>query len=490
MVRYIRPLLRRGTTISSPVWRCQQRRIHGKADRCSRPLSTFSVHDDGHTDPLTSHVKTAYLRKAGPSVAPPLSVLPLSSILRSISILTASCSPVLLGLSLQTLKILAHPPSRLFDAEQNPLLRWLITRTVYAQFCAGKNSVEVSETVRQLRDIGYKGVILAYARESEVDKHAPGLVLDHRKVVETAEDVEEIETWKQGNLQTVRLAQRGDFVALKFTGAGTLALRTMVSTQPCSPSLQIAITKICDLAASRDVRLLFDAEHAAIQPGIDSWTLSFMKRYNCGSTPVVFGTYQAYLKATPSVLSRHLDSAHRNKYTLGVKLVRGAYIGCDPRALICDTKGDTDAQYDGITSALLQKQYNAILKPLGKASNTFADVSLVLASHNQDSVRAARRIRDQQTRAGAPKIDLTYAQLMGMADEVSCELLAVKRSNLKEVDLPRAYKYLVWGTTGECMQYLLRRAQENKDAVSRTRVGRDAMVRELWRRLHDAFGMA
>jgi proline dehydrogenase len=76
-----------------------------------------------------------------------------------------------------------------------------------------------------------------------------------------------------------------------------------------------------------------------------------------------------------------------------------------------------------------------------------------------------------------------------MADEVSCELVQAGKSaegNVK-VDVPKAYKYLVWGTTGECMKYLLRRAQENRDAVERTREGRDAMAGELVRRVKSVF---
>jgi hypothetical protein len=40
------------------------------------------------------------------------------------------------------------------------------------------------------------------------------------------------------------------------------------------------------------------------------------------------------------------------------------------------------------------------------------------------------------------------------------------------------------------MKYLLRRAQENKDAVQRTRDGRDAMWGELVRRFKAALGVA
>jgi len=85
---------------------------------------------------------------------------------------------------------------------------------------------------------------------------------------------------------------------------------------------------------------------------------------------------------------------------------------------------------------------------------------------------------------------MAYGQLMGMADEISCELLqAGKQAGEKgdAIDVPKAYKYLVWGTVGECTKYLLRRAQENRDAVSRTRDGRSAMGKELRRRLARVF---
>jgi hypothetical protein len=77
---------------------------------------------------------------------------------------------------------------------------------------------------------------------------------------------------------------------------------------------------------------------------------------------------------------------------------------------------------------------------------------------------------------------------MGMADNVSCELVqgAKERreaTKTKEVDVPQAFKYLVWGTVGQCSKYLLRRAQENRDAATRTAESRRALGRELARRI-------
>ncbi|EHL02244.1 putative proline dehydrogenase, mitochondrial [Glarea lozoyensis 74030] len=231
----------------------------------------------------------------------------------------------------------------------------------------------------------------------------------------------EIIPWAKGSLETVKLASPGDFVALKFTGAGSQALYDLKQQAPSSPALKEAIDSICDLASARGIRLLFDAEQQAIQAGIDSWTLDYMRKYN-GKTPgkaVVYGTYQAYLKATPSILASHLAVARKENLTLGVKLVRGAYLGSDPRHLIHDTKADTDNAYNGIAAALAKRAYGPPLQA-EKGETTFPPVNVVLAGHNHTSVRKIQDLRTTQAQRGEEQTDLVYAQLQGMADEISC----------------------------------------------------------------------
>ena len=205
-----------------------------------------------------------------------------------------------------------------------------------------------------------------------------------------------------------------------------------------------------------------------------------MRKYNTPEKATIFGTYQAYLKSAPTTLAKHLRAAREETFTLGVKLVRGAYLGSDPRHLIHDSKADTDAAYDGIAEALIRRSWRG---PLEADQGSFPHVELVLASHNAESVRKARDILD----SGDGGTEVAFAQLQGMADEVSCSLLD---NPVPDVGGPRTYKYVVWGSIGECMKYLLRRAQENKDAVQRTKSGRDAMRAELWRRLTAALRLA
>ncbi|KZL73609.1 proline oxidase/dehydrogenase [Colletotrichum tofieldiae] len=415
----------------------------------------------------------------------PLSVLPLQMIIRSLLTTTISSSRILLPPSLWAMSVLAHTTNPLLDPDRNPLLRFVLKRTFYAQFCAGENPAEVGRTINGLKDIGFTGVILGYAKEVVLTAAQTKDLAACGKGEKAEECVRnEVMPWAQGTMETVNLAQPGDFVALKFTGAGRQALYSLAERLPPSAAMADAIDSICSLAAERGIRLLFDAEQASLQPGIDDWTLGYMRKYNTvPGQALIYGTYQAYLKSAPRTLQRHLQTAQTEGFTLGVKLVRGAYIGSDPRHLIHDTKADTDACYDGIAESLLRKQWGGVLR----GGFEMPPVSLVLASHNAESVRRARNICD----AGEAKIQIAFAQLQGMADEVSCELVSAKKSGdvqkmQAKARAVEAYKYLVWGSTGECMKYLLRRAHENRDAVQRTRSGRDAMWSELVRRAKGA----
>lgn len=97
----------------------------------------------------------------------------------------------------------------MLDVARNPLLNALIKHTIYKQFNAGENKVEVQQSIRDIKDLGYRGVLLGYAREVLSGEDSPSL-LDEKAVRA------EVQTWLDGTLQTVDMAQEGDFVALKY----------------------------------------------------------------------------------------------------------------------------------------------------------------------------------------------------------------------------------------------------------------------------------
>lgn len=206
-----------------------------------------------------------------------------------------------------------------------------------------------------------------------------------------------------------------------------------------------------------------------------------MRTFNRDGSAVVYNTYQAYLKQTPNVIVQHLGAAGQEGFTLGLKLVRGAYILSDNRSLIHDTKQDTDDAYNDIALGALKKQIGDFGKD---GSKPFPSVNLFLASHNRASVIAAHRLRQERIRDGLPTIPVGFGQLHGMSDEVSFSLLAEKDENEASPDV---FKCTTWGSMGECLAYLLRRAVENRDAVTRTTDEYTALKSEAWRRLKSGF---
>ena len=254
--------------------------------------------------------------------------------------------------------------------------------------------------------------------------------------------------------------------------------------------IEDAMTEICELAKRKRVGVLIDAEQSVLQAGIDLWMLRYQRKYNKGEEAVVYGTYQAYLQSTPETLSQHLSTAQDEGFTLGVKLVRGAYMGSDLPHLFWSTKEATDRTYNGVAAALIQCEYNDVLRSPAAKNMCFPKSKLVLATHNHTSVQKAMELQKEQATKRQTRLDLCYGQLMGMADEVSCELvMAGIKSNQSEAiqtlgpGVPLAYKYLPWGSVGECMKYLVRRAEENRSAVERTERDRSALRSEIGRRV-------
>ena len=365
------------------------------------------------------------------------------------------------------LSFLAHAKSPLLNPDTSPLLRLALKNTFYAQFCAGETPAEVRATLLGLRSLGYKGVILGHAKEAVLSKEdANALEVSKKDAEEELDCANDIGTWKTNLIATIDLAVEDDFVWLKFTGAGQQALRSLSRSLPFAPAFEQALHEICQRAEQRGVRLLVDAEQDLLQDGIDNWTMHFARIYNKGGKALVYGTYQAYKRKTPGVLARHLECARKEDFVLGVKLVRGAYLGSDARELFWSTVEETHQCFDEIAKSLMEQQYGGMLKPAKGGSQQLPPTDLVLATHNAESVRRAQELRNEQAETGEPRISLAYGQLMGMADNVSCDLVKAARDaterGTSNVDIPAAYKYLVWGKMSECMKYLLRRAQENK----------------------------
>ncbi|KAI1843843.1 hypothetical protein JX265_003739 [Neoarthrinium moseri] len=274
-----------------------------------------------------------------------------------------------------------------------------------------------------------------------------------------------------------------DFLAIKLTGAGPIAVDAIAERRDIPPAVGQALDEICEAVEAQGSRLWMDAEQQVLQPGIDRWTTQLMRKYNRNGKIFIYNTIQAYLKGAKTNLDEHIALAGNEGWGLGIKLVRGAYIEHEIRSLIHDKKEQTDTSYDLCVDTILSRKV-----PEGSDLERFPDAALFLATHNAPSANKALSIQRERVMAGLPTVALDCGQLVGMADELSFELIqahedSASNSPSAKAAAPRVYKCMAWGTVGECMGFLYRRAIENRGAVLRTKHMAQALRHELRRRL-------
>lgn len=431
-----------------------------------------------------------------------MSALPTGALLRSLLVAFVSSHRLLLLPTLSVLSFLSKPNrSFLFNPDKNPVLHALLKKGFYEQFCTGENTAETRACVGRLKDMGFKGVILTYGRETVYDKNGNTI---HEAPVEALSkeartDVEDpqIEAWRVGVMKTADQIEEGDLLAIKYvlqrsmlfsfgndadittrlTGAGKAVNQALIKNIPPPPQMLETLDEICAAIKAKKARLIVDAEAQHVQHGIDNVVLGLMRKFNLEGTAVVYNTYQAYLKGAPALVSRHLAAAAEDGFTMGLKVVRGAYINSEERSLIHDTKEGTDQCYDSLVLGAIRREIGEFGKEGGRP---FPSVDLLVCGHNKRSVFSANRLRQERLAAGLPTVPTGFGQLQGMSDALGFQLLQDKSAGQVAPDV---YKCSTWGTVGECLAYLTRRAVENRDAVSRTEDEYAALRSELRRRI-------
>ena len=100
-----------------------------------------------------------------------------------------------------------------------------------------------------------------------------------------------------------------------------------ITSSPNSSDLQIASSKlfeIGDQCQNQKVNLYIDAEHSHLQPAVRLLTLNLMKNYNNlgNKSPLIYNTYQCYLKDSLLHLCNDIELARSEHFPLACKLVR------------------------------------------------------------------------------------------------------------------------------------------------------------------------
>ena len=310
----------------------------------------------------------------------------------------------------------------------------LIKATIFRQFCGGESIAECEHTVAQLH-AGSVGSILDYSVEGEDEED----VFDH-----TCEEI----------MKTIRHADGDDRIPLtvfKVTGLGRFALLEKINAGQALEAaeksefqrLSHRVDQICGLAHALNVSVMIDAEESWIQDPIDSMALEMMRRYN-QEKAIVFNTYQLYRNDKLAFLQVDFTLALSEKFILGAKLVRGAYMEKERNRAeemayaspIHSDKESTDHDYNDALKFCISR---------------IDSISFVAGTHNELSCGLLADLLDEK---GIPHDHehIYFSQLLGMSDNLSFNLAAAGY---------KVVKYVPYGPVKAVMPYLFRRAEEN-----------------------------
>ena len=330
----------------------------------------------------------------------------------------------------------------------------LILKTIYAQFCGGRDIVECEEVILNLKKNGVYS-ILDYSIEGSISE------IDFEISMNKCLNI----------LSECEAKNLSKFIVFKPSAVGRFSLYKKVSSKDTLSfeeesewkDIQTRFEKICQESSKKNIKVLVDAEESWIQSAIDELVLQMMKKYN-SKNAVVFNTIQAYRRDRFEYLKR-LHQSNSGQFKIGVKLVRGAYMEKErKRALkynysspICDNKEQTDQVFNNSLEFII---------------SNIDDFELFIGSHNEDSNRLSTKLLKKYMIENSDD-RVWFSQLYGMSDNISFSL-ANNGYNVA--------KYLPFGPVREVMPYLMRRLEENSSISSQTNRELKLIKKEILRR--------
>ena len=307
----------------------------------------------------------------------------------------------------------------------------IIKKTIFEHFCGGETINDCKSTFDSLK--AYK--IYAMPEYS----------------VEAESTFDGFESYKNTMLELINnLGNQGlPFIAIKCTGLIDINSLELISKGTLDSKSEKFIdfknrmNDLCKAASKCNVKILIDAEESWIQDAIDMVALDLMEIYN-KKIHTIFLTHQCYRTGTLSKIKENFKRAKENKFLLGIKLVRGAYMEKERERAkkynyespIQPTKSDTDLEFD-----------NSVKFCVDNIDN----ISIWVGSHNEfSSMQLVKIMKEKKIKSNDKRI--WFSQLYGMSDNISFALADMGYN---------VVKLIPFGPIEKTIPYLIRRANEN-----------------------------
>ncbi|KAL5495810.1 PUT1_1 [Sanghuangporus weigelae] len=525
---------------------------------------------------------------------------PLSTLFRTYIVYSMCSIPWLVDNSPKVLDVLMSIPL------VKQVTEAVVRATFFAQFVGGETAQDMLRVLERMRTEN-KGAIIHFS--AEVDEHAASsadssskklvnseVIREFTRCIDTAGDFEDSWQAKMGEGEKgAEMGGRKTFVAMKLTALipnpNTLLnfskhlTNTRSSSSPNVPfpgiprptDLDILSVDPLDLPPTcpltkEDLESLNALKEELFKmckrakergPAIEAFQLALMREFNRiepstskdivpvppSGQPQIYATFQTYLRRAPEHLEQTLRDAEEGGYSLGVKLVRGAYhesetsshrhsqahtsssssssISPDPLPPVWATKAETDACFDECARMLVRrlaldvaeeesKQANS--KKEGGGSEYVPRLALIFGTHNPGSCELvlnalvdeglavrARPTSTAPTEKEEDKVEIKpsalrrvcVGQLYGMCDALSTSLArrvinTTSPGTEPNQTQPFVIKCTPYGPLARVMPYLSRRALENKSVLGAggAREERERARREIGRRVKRLFGLS
>lgn len=315
-----------------------------------------------------------------------------------------------------------------------PFTEYALKETIYSQFVGGTTLLESQKVIDQL-----------YASKAYT-------ILDYG--AEGKETEEDLNNTLNEMLRAIDFAFKNQAVPIVTTKITGLASNELLEKIQTDRDLSVEekseyravlkrVDSLCNYASQKDVILYIDAEESWMQDSIDHLVNMMMKRYNRHKA-IIFNTFQMYRHDRLQFLMDSHDTAKKQGYILGAKLVRGAYMEKE-------RERSQELNYDSPihpNKAATDDAFNTALK---FCLDNYSHIAICNATHNADSSRLfAEAIVKNNIDRNHPH--LMFAQLMGMSDNITF--------NLADAGF-FVGKYVPYGPVRDVAPYLIRRAQEN-----------------------------
>lgn len=320
-------------------------------------------------------------------------------------------------------------------------VKGIIKNTVYEQFCGGLTKEDCINTIRQLHTMNVRA-ILDYSVEGKETEAEFDMAIEQKCAL-------------------IAFAKHHPgiaFAVMKPTALGRFALWQRVSEKkPLSPEqaeawqrIKVRFDTICRKAFENKVPLLIDAEESWMQDAADELAEEMMRKYNREYT-FIYNTVQCYRHDRLDYTRKLHETAKKEGFKTGVKIVRGAYMEKENERAekmgypspVCKDKAATD------------QVFNAVLQ---YSIAHLEDFSVFVGSHNEQSTYLALQFMEEYH---IEKSDerIWFGQLYGMSDHLSFNL---------GKEGYNAVKLIPFGPVKEVIPYLIRRAKENTSVAGQT----------------------